>query len=118
MISIILAAAIAGSTQSATPAQDQWLACARSVAEAQLEQGIPDTWPKVDSLPSRESPVTAILGSTPDEPAYDPVHRTLHGYSDANVIYIESFGGIGDFHIFYGPISVAGRCAAPPRHAP
>ena len=118
MISVILAAAIAGSSPGSAPAQDQWLACARSVAEAQLGQGIPDTWPKVDSLPSQESAVTATLGSTPDEPAYDPVHRTLHGYSGANLIYIESFGGIGDFHVFYGPISLAGRCAASPRHAP
>jgi hypothetical protein len=118
MISVILAAAIAGSGPGSAPAQDQWLACARSVAEAQLGQGIPDSWPKVDSLPSQEPSVTAILSSTPNEPAYDPVHRTLHGYSGANLIYIESFGGIGDFHVFYGPISLAGRCAASPRHAP
>ena len=118
MISIILAAAIVGSTSSPVPTQDQWLACARSVAEAQLEQGIPDAWPIVGSLPSQGSAVTAVLASTPDEPAYDPVHRTLHGYSEADVIYIESFGGIGDFHVFYGPISLAGRCAVSPSHAP
>ena len=118
MIPVILAAAIAGSAPGPAPAQDQWLACARSMAEAQLQQGIPDTWPKVDSLPKQQPSVTAVLSSTPDEPAYDPVHRTLHGYGGANLICIESFGGIGDFHVFYGPISLAGRCAAPARHAP
>jgi hypothetical protein len=118
MISLILAAAIANSTPAPRPAQDQWLACARSVAEAQLKQGIPATWPKVDSLPSAESPVTADLGSSPDEPAYDPMHRVLYGYSSRNAIYIESSGGIGDFHTFYGPISLAGQCAGAPRHAP
>jgi hypothetical protein len=118
MISVILAATIAGSRPGSARAQDHWLACARSVAKAQLGQGIPDSWPKVDSLPNQELSVTAILSSTPNEPAYDPVHRTLHGYSGANLIYIESFGGIGDFHVFYGPISLAGRCTASPRHAP
>ena len=117
MISLIFAAAIANSTLAPGTAQDQWLACARSVAEAQLEQGIPVTWPKVDSLPSGESPATADLGSSPDEPAYDPMHRVLYGYSSSHAIYVESFGGIADFHTFYGPISLEGRCAGPPPQA-
>jgi hypothetical protein len=118
MISIILAAAIASSTPAPVATQHQWLACAHSVAEAQLEHGIPATWPKVESLPSGELPVTADLGSSPDEPAYDPMHRVLHGYSSSNAIYIESFGGIGDVHTFYGTISLEGRCVGSPPHAP
>jgi hypothetical protein len=118
MNSLILVAAIASSTPAPMAMQDQWLACARSVAEAQLKQGIPAAWPKVDSLPSGESPVAADLGSSPAEPAYDPVHRVLHGYSSSNAIYIESFGGIGDIHTFYGPISLEGRCVGFPPHAP
>jgi hypothetical protein len=119
MISLILAAAIATSSPVPVAAQDQWVACARSVAEAKLaEQGIPAAWPKVDSLPSGETPVSVDLGSSPDEPAYDPVHRVLYGYSSTNAIYIESFGGIGDLHTIYGPISLQGRCTGSPPHAP
>ena len=114
MITIILAAAVASSRPTPVATQDQWLACARSVAEARLEQGIPATWPKVDSLPSGESPAMADLGSSPDEPAYDPMHRVLYGYSSRNAIYIESFGGIRDVHTFYGPISLESQCVGAP----
>jgi len=118
MISLLFAAAIATSAPTPGATREQWLACARSAAEAQLGHGIPATWPKVDSLPSGEAPVTADLGSSPDEPAYDPIHRTLYGYRSSNVIYIESFGGIGDIHTFYGPISLEDRCIGTPPHAP
>ena len=119
MISIVLAAAITQvSLAEAAQAQAQWVACAREVAAQQLAQGIPASWPVVASLPDDAATATEELGTMPEQPAYDPVRQVLRGYPVRNVFYIERSGGIGDFHRFYGPIPLAGRCAPVPARAP
>ena len=108
-MSLMLALALTVTPNALPIDDDAWLQCARSAIERQLDQGTPREWPKVDSVP-QSGFRTVALASRPSAEASDALHYVLHGVPGTDVVYLSRSGGIGDFRVTYGPVSLRGRC--------
>ena len=90
-----------------------WIECARTHAIGAMETGIPSSWPTATSIPDGIEVEVMSLGPHPPEAVYDALYRTLHLVPASNAFYLEQTGGIAGMRHLYGPMSLAGRCAAP-----